>query len=184
MRVGTFQPPVTHWPMDAAWASAAEVCAAAYRVSPEAILAPSRGRGPRPPADVWDAKKTAIYLTVVLSDCDYARVGRLIGLHKDTVSTHCAAVRNACADSADWEARVEGLALLAAHRLSSPAALVAPSANDLPRLVAVLREKIDLVALAARLERVEGHLGLSSDSQASSDGPKKSRSCDHKRVAA
>lgn len=105
------------WSIAEAWATASDVTAAAYGVGVELLRAESRGRGPRPPREAWEAKKVAVYLAVVLSDCDYAELGRLIGLHKDTVSSHCAAVRNSVLDSDMAETSAQALEALARGRL-------------------------------------------------------------------
>jgi hypothetical protein len=86
------------WPMDAAWDAAVEVCAVGYGVAVDVIRAESRGRGPRPPRDTWQAKKMAVHLTVSLTNCDYAALGRAVGLHKDTIASHCAGIREAMAE--------------------------------------------------------------------------------------
>lgn len=105
------------WDMMAAWSVAADVAGAAYGVPAALITSPSRGRGPRPPRAVWAAKKMAVHLAVVLSDCDYAALGRRLGLHKDTVASHCAAIREACAACDQVEALSGALEVAAQHRL-------------------------------------------------------------------
>lgn len=107
------------WPLDAAWDAATEVTAAAYGVQAQMLRAPSRGRGPRPPAEIWSAKKMAVHLTVVLADCDYSALSRHIALHKDTVASHCAAVRQAVARDFDTGALSEALEGAAHVRLQA-----------------------------------------------------------------
>ena len=68
------------WKITDAWTAAATVTAAAYGVPAALITAPSRGRGPRPATAVQLPKKMAVYLAVVLAGCDYAALGRAIGL--------------------------------------------------------------------------------------------------------
>lgn len=102
----------------AAWRVAVEVAAQAYYVPPQAIRAPSRGRGPKPPAPVCEAKKVAIYLTVILVDgLQYAELAALIGLHKDTVSSHCAWAREAD----HLEEKIAALELLGRARIKAMA---------------------------------------------------------------
>jgi hypothetical protein len=79
--------------LKAAFELAATAAASAYDVNPAAITAPSRGRGYKPPAEVAAAKKLALWLTVASTSCGYAELGRAIGLHRDTVCSHCADVR-------------------------------------------------------------------------------------------
>ena len=86
------------WKITDAWTAAATVTAAAYGVPAALITAPSRGRGPRPATAVQLPKKMAVYLAVVLAGCDYAALGRAIGLHRDTVASHCAWMRHASAE--------------------------------------------------------------------------------------
>lgn len=81
------------WPADVAWLAVTEVAAAAYGVEPELLRAPSRGRGPRPPERAREPKKVAIYLTLMLSGSDCAALARHLGMHRDTVWSHCAEVR-------------------------------------------------------------------------------------------
>lgn len=97
------------WPLEPAWDVAVKAVSAAYRVDPNSITAESRGRGPRPPEAIREPKKVAIYLAVTLTGCDYAALGRHVGLHKDTVTSHCAWAREACAGDAELERRVEAL---------------------------------------------------------------------------
>lgn len=108
----------THrWEIGAAWEASVAVTAAAYDVPAELIAAPSRGRGPRPPQQVWSAKKMAVHLTVIIADCDYASLARRLGLHRDTVASHCADMREAAADSELNEISAVALERLARFRL-------------------------------------------------------------------
>jgi hypothetical protein len=119
-----------------AWRVAVEVTAPAYAVAPEAIMAPSRGRGPKPPAAVCEAKKIAIYLTVILVDgLQYAALAGALGLHKDTVSSHCAWARAAdhleekiAAFELAGRARIRAMADAPAIRLAGDRALAARNA--------------------------------------------------------
>lgn len=82
----------------AAWRVAAEVTAAFYAITAADIMAPSRGRGPKPPRAVCEAKKLAVHLVVILIDrLTYSELAAAIGLHKDTVASHCAWAREASA---------------------------------------------------------------------------------------
>lgn len=104
------------WGLAQSWRAACEVVAATYGVDEALIAAESRGRGPRPPEAVWEAKKVAIHLAVVLSDCNYAALGRLIGLTRDTVASHCADVRK-LADADSDEVSLHTLEMIARGRL-------------------------------------------------------------------
>ncbi|HEY1447493.1 MAG TPA: hypothetical protein VGF33_03075 [Caulobacteraceae bacterium] len=76
-----------------AFEAAADAVAGVFDLDPDDILAPSRGRGPRPPPEVWGPKKLVVYLTVASTNATYAEVARAVVLHKDTVASHCADVR-------------------------------------------------------------------------------------------
>ncbi|HUO21693.1 MAG TPA: hypothetical protein VMU59_04190 [Caulobacteraceae bacterium] len=130
------------WALAQAWPAAARVTAAAYAVDAAAIMAPSRGRGPRPAPEAWDAKKVAIYLAVCLSGCDYAALGRHVGLHKDTVSSHCADVRARLADADRDEISLEALEAIARGQLQR---------GELARLDAVRAQLMVLADVTAEL---------------------------------
>jgi hypothetical protein len=100
---------IRRWDMAAAWDAAVHVCASAYGLDEEGLRAKSRGRGPRPAERVWQPKKIAVHLTVAIAECGYAALGRLVGLHKDTIASHCASVRAECAGDAALEAFVHTL---------------------------------------------------------------------------
>lgn len=108
--------PVQSWPLPAAWDAAVEVTAAVYGVAPGPLRAPSRGRGPRPPERAREPKKVAVWLAVLLSGRDYKAVARFLGLHKDTVSSHCADIREEAIDDAR-ERQLDALAAAATVRL-------------------------------------------------------------------
>lgn len=111
---------LTHrWPIGDAWEAACEVTALTMGVDVDALRAPSRGRGPRPPKAAWMAKKMAVHVAVVLAECDYAVLGRLIGLHRDTIASHCAAIREACAGDDREDLRSEMLVGAASFRLEA-----------------------------------------------------------------
>lgn len=110
------------WDIQAAWDAATAVTAMAFDVPAEIIAAPSRGRGPRPPRNVWTAKKMAVHLAVIIADCDYASLGRHLGLHRDTVASHCADMREASGESDLNEVSAVALERLARFRLQSLAA--------------------------------------------------------------
>lgn len=105
-----------------AWEAAVHVTAGAYRVDVGVLGAPGRGRGPRPPRDLWLPRKIAVYVAVLVADRDYAELGRHIGLSRDTVSSHCAEMRRACDDDPDLEQLVNGLEASAALRAKARAA--------------------------------------------------------------
>lgn len=100
-----------------AWDAAAEIVAAFYGVPATLLKASSRGRGPRPPEAAWMPKKVAVALAVILSDCRYADLAREIGLNKDTVASHCAAVRKAAFDDHALERQMDTMHAAAAVRL-------------------------------------------------------------------
>ncbi len=101
------------------WEAAAQVTASAFSLAPDQVAAASRGRGPRPPECVWLARKLAVHIAVVVTECDYAALGRHIGLHRDTVASHCASVRQLLGDDPELEALSEGLELGARRRIAS-----------------------------------------------------------------
>jgi hypothetical protein len=74
------------------WPVAVAIAATCHRVPPEWLTAPTRGRGARPPVEAWEAKRHAIVAAIVVSGCSYTEIGRLLGMHKDTISHHCAVV--------------------------------------------------------------------------------------------
>lgn len=148
----------TRWPLAEAWEAAAEVTAAAYAVDLGALVAPSRGRGPRPPREAWQAKRTAVHLAVVLSGSDYATLGRHLRLHKDTVAHHCAVARDALATDEAAEAQFDALAAVCGARLQmsgvTPISAPAPTAagnTPLARLQTLERLVADAFAKARAL---------------------------------
>jgi hypothetical protein len=58
---------------------------------------------------VREPKKLALYVAVTLAGCDYASLSRHVGLHRDTVTSHCAEVRELCAADERIERLVEAL---------------------------------------------------------------------------
>ena len=109
------------WTVPEAWTVAVIVTADAYGVDREALGAASRGRGPRPPADLWEARKIAVYLATCLSDCSYAELGRHAGLHRDTVASHCADVRGSVLMEDRAEVSAEALERICRARLQARA---------------------------------------------------------------
>ena len=105
------------WAVAPAWRVACETTALTYGVQVGLLTAPSRGRGPRPPAAVWEAKKIAVHVTVTLAGCSYWDLGRVIGLCRDTVSSHCADVRDRLRVDPSAEARLVAIERLARIRL-------------------------------------------------------------------
>lgn len=99
------------------WTASVAVTAAAFAVREDLIAAPTRGRGPRPPEAARWPRKVAIHLAVIVSDCDYLELARLLGMHKDTISSHCAELRQRCADDPSVEALSEAMAVLCLRRL-------------------------------------------------------------------
>lgn len=139
---------VQKWEIGQAWDMAVTVTAAAYGIAPEILRAESRGRGPRPPKDAWLPKKMAVHLTVVLSGSDYAELARLTGLHRDTVASHCASIRDLCATDLDADTQAEGLLAFAVNRLLNPGA-------PLPQPATPSEERLSLAWLNARMEVLE-----------------------------
>jgi hypothetical protein len=86
------------WGVSEAWEAAALATATVYCVEPALIRAESRGRGPRPPQSIWEAKKMAVHIAVTVSGCDYAALGRALGMHRDTIASHCAEMRQRAAE--------------------------------------------------------------------------------------
>ena len=100
------------------WEAAVVVTAAAYGVDPALVARQSRGRGPRPPPEIWEPRKLAVHLAIVLSDATYAELGRHIGLHRDTVASHCDWAREACAQDVELEGRVDALTTMGLSRVA------------------------------------------------------------------
>lgn len=109
------------WPIRPTWRAAVEVTATAYWVDQSDLLAPSRGRGPRPPERIWEAKKMAVHLTVLVSACSYAALAREIGFHKDTITSQCADMRDRVLDDDAMEAKSAALEALIRWQLQSVA---------------------------------------------------------------
>lgn len=134
------------WGVAETWTAAVEVTAAIYGVDEAVLRAESRGRGPRPPRSVWEAKKMAVYLAVLVSGCDRAELGRLIGFHRDTIASQCAEMQGATdADSGELlslslerivRSRLEGRALA---QVASDRARLAMLEETTRELVTVLR---------------------------------------------
>jgi hypothetical protein len=78
------------WSVQASWEAAVFVTARAYQLD-RSILGETAagGRGPRTPQPYWEARKVAIYVAVLAVDCTYAALGRVIGTHRDTVTSQC-----------------------------------------------------------------------------------------------
>lgn len=161
-----------------AWNAAVEVVAGAYRVETAILKAESRGRGPRPPQHVWEAKKLAVYIAVAASNCDYAELARHIGLHRDTVTSHCAGVRERCADETAFEIRAEALIAATLHRLSRPAIEPGPVTEEQVTLAAMWS------ALEARMQRMEALLEKIAAHPTKSDdfAAHPTRAADHENV--
>ena len=111
----------THWPVDETWRTAAEVTATSYWVPAADLMAPSRGRGPRPPEHLWEAKKMAVHLTVLVSGCSYAALARTLGFHKDTITSQCAEMRDRVLMDDAMEVKSSALEALVRWRLQSVA---------------------------------------------------------------
>jgi hypothetical protein len=134
-RIAAYLDDDTTWPLGPAWDAAVHVCALAHRIAPEAIRAESRGRGPKPPSEVRLPKKLAIYLAFSLSGCQYAALARHVGLHKDTVHSHCGDIRDEIATDARLETLVGVLGSAAiAHMEISGIAVAAPCSSLAARL--------------------------------------------------
>ena len=95
---------------------AVAIAARLHGVPATAITAPTRGRGWRPNVEAWEAKKHAIHACVVVSGCTYAQMGRLIGMHRDTVASHCADVREEAMRHAEAIADGTAMALMVGER--------------------------------------------------------------------
>ena len=160
------------WTIAESWAAATEVVALAYGVDLTAVRAPSQGRGPRPPGPVRTPKKVAVHLTALVSGADYAAIGRHLGLHKDTVSSHCADGR-----AGAWEDEAEVLSETLERMVRAKLTLTAPPA--------VLPGRRGLVAF--ELRRLSEQLSLaaqrlSDEGAASSD--RHPTACASRRIAA
>lgn len=130
------------------------VTAATYGVGPELLLAESRGRGPRPPEQAREPKKIAVFIAVVLADCEYIQLARHVGLHKDTIASHCAEIR-ALSEDDRRERHIEVLIAAAAVRLQlAPAQLPLDRAERIVR-VRELERHMNQAFAAARLRRTD-----------------------------
>lgn len=131
--------------IQAAWEAAVAVTANAYGVDAELIRAQSRGRGPRPPSEIWEPRKMAVHLAIIIADCSYASLGRVIGLHRDTVASHCAEMRDHILGEARAETASVALEKLARARLSTE---VVQRIDAMRAQLAMLEETAgDLVAM-------------------------------------
>jgi hypothetical protein len=76
------------WTVLASWEAAVFVTARAYRLD-RLVLGETEGEGRRArvPRDYQAARKLAIYVAVVAVDCTYAALARIIGMHRDTVTS-------------------------------------------------------------------------------------------------
>ncbi|HEV2530929.1 hypothetical protein [Phenylobacterium sp.] len=101
-----------------AWSIAGEITGGAYGLPADLLSSQSRGRGPRPPRAAWEARKMAVHLVILVLDCPYATLARAIGLNKDTVASHCADMREACAESDRVERLSEALETCLRTRLA------------------------------------------------------------------
>jgi len=141
--------PIKRWPVARAWEVAVEITALAYGVDPAAITAETRGRGPRPPEAVREPKKIAVFVTIVLSGSDYTALARHLGMHKDTISSHCASVREACCADV-IERQVEAILATSAMRLEL--AKLPPETHILPAVAS------DWEVALSRLAILEDHM--------------------------
>lgn len=115
-------PSAHRWSVAQCWETAVEVTAAAYHVDAADLGAPSKGVGARPVKECWEARKIAVQLAVMLAECSYAALGRVAGLHRDTVAAHCAEVRDELLKVESVEAGLLALERLARGRLDRAAA--------------------------------------------------------------
>lgn len=145
-----------------AWEAASEATAVAYRVPVAVLRAESRGRGPKPPKWAIEAKQVAIWLTVALADRPYAVIGRALGYHKDTISSHCETVRQ-LADADELEADIEAIMRAAGKRLAMP--------DGEMRALPVLRPALLRGMIADLQRRVEALENLLRRADAASDEP-------------
>lgn len=149
------------WPLADSWAAATEAVSGAYGVSVNVLRAESRGRGARPPANTWEAKKMAVHLAVILSACSYAELARLVGYNRDTITSHCAAVREACALDEEMQAKSEALHRFAVGRLEAAEQIRAPAFAVEPETTAqaMARMERQLGFLQAQVDRLNGLVG-------------------------
>lgn len=127
------------------WEAAVAVTASAYGVDAALIAAPSRGRGPRPPAHIWQAKKMAVHLAVIVADQGYKALAVELGMHKDTVCSHCADMRTVAETDQDLEDLSVGLER--AVRLRAASLALAPveiaASDPLDRMLSAMRDYAD-----------------------------------------
>lgn len=172
------------WPMAAAWSAATEVAAVAFGISPDLLRAPSRGRGPKPPVAAREPKKMAVHLAVMLADCEYAELGRLIGLHKDTVASHCAGQRARCDEDIEAEATSDLLLAAAMMRLELLAGSGSPRRRHDPATRAQCRAfRLDALELMMNQALRTLRDATSDEPQKPSD-PRRISSDEHRKVIA
>ena len=96
----------------AAWEAAVVVTARLYKLKPSELGAVRAGEDPtraRTQRRCWEARKVATIIAVVVADCTYAALARAIGLHRDTVTAHCAQFHAMCEVDPLLEHRAEVL---------------------------------------------------------------------------
>ena len=146
------------WGVAAAWEAAVEVTAAAFDVDPDGLRAESRGRGPRPAAELWAPKKMAVHVAVILADCGYAALGAHLGLHRDTVASHCASIRELAATDDRFEALSETLVAAGSFRLDALDQPAMPRRHRRKDVAPLANHAAMLAALQTYMQRVAGDL--------------------------
>jgi hypothetical protein len=107
--------------LQAAWQAAVAVTASAYDVNARVLGSlgrPGRRGGACTPPSYWPARKAAVYVAVLTADCTYAELARLLGLHRDTVTSQCEELRLAVIEDPMLERRLEVLEQRARARLA------------------------------------------------------------------
>jgi hypothetical protein len=105
----------------AAWRAAVFVTARAYDVRSEVLGAlgrPGRGGGSCTPRAYWDVRKVAVYVAVLTADCAYAELARVLGMHRDTVTSQCEELRLRVIEDAMLDRRLTVLEQRARARMA------------------------------------------------------------------
>ncbi len=111
-------------PLEDVWAASVAITAAALAVDAKSITARAKVGEPSPR---WP-RQVAIQLAVVVSDCDYRELARVLRVHHCVVSDACEKTRWYYAADPDFEALSEALAVICLARLGGAKASVTRAA--------------------------------------------------------
>lgn len=81
--------------VEAAWRAVVAETARFYRVRRTQLGAvrAAAGRNALSAPAYRDIRKVAVYVTVLTADCSYAALARVLGMHRDTITSQCEDVR-------------------------------------------------------------------------------------------